>query len=349
MHANAKLALRGFSKRERLAAFQPVLRLHRRLNGPHNTGNKLMPKQAKSRRVTITRQPVALIKPETFALLPVTEADIAAFGQPAYIELGADFDHSVIGNGDAPDFDPSLFTVDTDANATIGAHYVTDAGETVTLYDATAPDLPNDNEQPEPEPAPISGSAPPVADTPAANVTTTQNDRALARAAAAKAVATFYAGRSLPFKSAHDLKRKSAVNFALNRDPSERTAALIAAIVTFADVQPGSLTFVRGSGRVPGSLLGLTGADAERTFPAGPESGCLSNCIPDRIEYVSGALAGAGCENAVFKLNYTACRDNLRSFNAKQADGEHLFSAPLALLEMLNAPPTDTSAANTDA
>lgn len=162
------------------------------------------------------------------------------------------------------------------------------------------------------------------------------NDRALARAAAAKAVAAFYAGRSLPFKSAADLKRKSPINFALNRDGSARSAALLATILTYCDVQPGSLRFVRGSGRIPGKLLGHTGPAAEQIYNAGPESGGLSNLIPDRIAYVSGPLAGAGCELAVFRINYAAARDNLRAFNTKQSDGEHLFSAPLALLDMLH-------------
>jgi hypothetical protein len=139
----------------------------------------------------------------------------------------------------------------------------------------------------------------------------------------------------MPFKSAHDLKRKAPINFALQRDPSARSAALLAAILTYCDVQA-DLTFVRGSGRVPGKLIGLSGDDAERTFPAGPESGGLSNLLGSRVEYVSGPLAGPGCENAVFRINYEPARDNLRAFNDKQADGEHLFSAPLALLDMLH-------------
>lgn len=164
------------------------------------------------------------------------------------------------------------------------------------------------------------------------------SERSDARRAAAKAVATFYAGVSLPFKSAYDLKRKAAINFALTRDPSARSAALIAAILTYCDVQPGTLEFVRGSGRVPGRLLGLTGNDAEHLFPAGPESGGLSNCIPDRIAYLSGPLHGAGCETATFRINYDAARNNLLAFNTKQADGEHLFSGPIALLDLLREP-----------
>lgn len=159
-------------------------------------------------------------------------------------------------------------------------------------------------------------------------------ERAQARLAAAKAVAAFYAGKSLPFKSAFDLKRKAPINPALTRDPSARTAGLIAAILTYCDVAPNG-SFVRGSGRVPGKLLGFTGADATRLFNAGPESGCLSNCMPDRIAYVSGPLSGAGCENAIFQLNLAACRANMLAHNEKQTNGEHLFSAPIGLLDLL--------------
>lgn len=156
------------------------------------------------------------------------------------------------------------------------------------------------------------------------------NERATARLAAAKAVAAFYAGKSLPFKASVDLRRKSPINHALTRDPSARTAGLIAAILTYCDVQPDG-SFVRGSGRVPGSLLGYTGDDAKRMHSAGAESGCLSNCMPDRIAYVSGATSGAGCENAVFMLNFAACEANLRAHN-DLIDGQRVFAAPLRLL-----------------
>lgn len=170
------------------------------------------------------------------------------------------------------------------------------------------------------------------------------NDRAVARAVAARAIAAFYSGRSLPFKAASDLKRKAPINFGLNRDASARSAALLAAILTYCDVQPGSLAFVRGSGRVPGKLLGYTGADGERLYAAGPESGGLSNCIPDRIAYVSGALSGAGCEAATFRINYASAKANLLAFNEKQANGEHLFSAALGLLDLLhNAAPASAT------
>lgn len=183
----------------------------------------------------------------------------------------------------------------------------------------------------------VKPAKPTVANKPAATTKATTNAadlnaREQARAAAAKAVAAFYAGTSLPFKSASDLKRKAPVNFALTREPSARTASLLAAILTYCDVAADG-TFQRGSGRVPGKLLGLTGPAAQQTFSAGPESGCLSNCIPDRIAYVSGATSGAGCELATYRLVYDAVRANMLAHNTKQADGSHLFSAPLALLD----------------
>lgn len=173
-----------------------------------------------------------------------------------------------------------------------------------------------------------------------------ETDKQLAKRAAATAVSRFYGGpgKSLPFKSAYELPRKAPINFHLQRSPSARTAGLIAAILTYCDVQPGTLQFVRGSGAVPGRLLGLTGTDADRTLPAGPESGCLSNCLGNQITYVAGSTAGAGAENAVFALNVQACRANLQAHNAKQADGEHIFSAPLALLDMLAQPVASTAA-----
>ena len=169
-------------------------------------------------------------------------------------------------------------------------------------------------------------------------VTTTNNDRAIARALAAKAIAAYYGGKSLPFKAASELRYKAEINFALQRNPTARSAALIATILTYCDIEPGFLRFVRGSGRVPGKLLGYTGNEAERIHACGAESGGLSNMLGQQAEYVSGPLAGPGCENAIFRLNYTAALANLRAFNQKQSDGEHLFSAAIVLLEMLATP-----------
>lgn len=171
------------------------------------------------------------------------------------------------------------------------------------------------------------------------------SERAVARAAAAAAVAAFYNGASLPFKAAVDLKLKSPINFNLGKNQSARSAALIAAIITYCDIQPDG-TFVRGSGRVPGKLLGYTGKQATQTFAAGPESGGLSNLMPDRITYISGETSGRGCENAVFRLNFEQARVNMLAFNSTRDTGGKIFSAPLRLLRVLETKPTKLTPAS---
>jgi hypothetical protein len=166
----------------------------------------------------------------------------------------------------------------------------------------------------------------------------TGSDRADAKAAAALAVAAYYPGASLPFKAASELRHKAPLNFANRKAPSRRSAALIATILAYCDIEPGTLRFVRGSGRVPGSLLGYTGEAAKRLFACGPESGGFGNMLGCQAEYISGPLGGNGAETAVLALNYKAALANLRDFNEKQSDGEHLFSAAIALLDMLANP-----------
>lgn len=289
-----------------------------------------MPKTTKARRVTL---------PASVIMRP-TGDDIAAFGSPNYAideTTGNAFFYAPMPENFAATLGVNPLNPEN-VNETLRV-FIDNSGDDygapdIVLYDATAPE-PETIEPSEPEPVASAAAAPPAP--------STVNDRAIARALAARAVAAFYSGASLPFKSAHDLKRKSAINFALRRDATRRSAALLAAILTYCDVQPGTLTFVRGSGRVPRRLLGYTDRPDE-TSPAGPESGGLSNCIPDRIEYVSGPLAGDGCENAVFRIVYSGARANLLAHNDKQPDGEHLFSAPLALLDLLaKAPPTGDS------
>lgn len=281
-----------------------------------------MPSNTPKRQRRVTVAASAILRPDA--------NDIAAYGSPNYAiddATGNAFFYAPM----PADFAAALGIVPSDPNETLRViidNSFDDYGAPdIVLYDATAP------ETIEPaEPVAVSSGA-----TLAEPVSL--NDRALARALAAKAVAAFYSGASLPFKSAHDLRRKAAINFALRRDATQRSAALLAAILTYCDVQPGTLHFMRGSGRVPGRLLGYTGPDGERMHSAGPESGGLSNCMPDRIDYVSGALAGPGCENAIFRINYAGALANLRAHNDKQSDGEHLFSAPIALLELLHATP----------
>jgi hypothetical protein len=163
---------------------------------------------------------------------------------------------------------------------------------------------------------------------------TNLSERHLARLAAKAAVSAFYSGSSLPFKAACDLKYRAAVH-PRGAAHTARTAGLIAAIITYCDIAP-DYTFKRGSGAVPGRLLGYTGADASRVFQAGPESGALGRLLGDnRITHVSGTLHGNGAENAVFQIDPTKCRANLTTFNNKLDNGSRVFSAPLRLLRVL--------------
>jgi hypothetical protein len=180
-----------------------------------------------------------------------------------------------------------------------------------------------------------------------------ETERQAARRAARIAVAAYYpGGASFPYKAAVDLRFRAAVNN--NRSGTEQTlrvAAGIAAIITYCEISPDG-TFIRGSGRVPGKLLGYTGKKANDTFRAGPESGLLSqlysgNASQRRIEYITGSLHGVGAELTTFKLNFDQCRKAMLAFNNKTPDGGRLFSAPLRLLRAIEKraeTPADTPA-----
>lgn len=287
----------------------------------------------KARRVLL---PVsAIVKPDA--------DELRAYGSQAYIDSGTYTGDICRMPGPDNETVLSVLREHDPANCDAATFY----NATTAIDSVSVNDLGN---MPEPVIADMPGIVAPIVENvePAAisaaplGMPSSANDAAIAKAAAARAVAAFYSGASLPFKSAYVLKAKSAINFALHRAPTERSAGLLAAILTYCDVQPGTLQFVRGSGRVPGSLLGYTGPDAERLYPAGPESGGLSNMLGSRAHYVSGPIAGPGCENAVFRIDYSGARANMLAHNVKQADGEHLFSAPLALLDLLHATPAPT-------
>lgn len=161
------------------------------------------------------------------------------------------------------------------------------------------------------------------------------NDVAAAKAAASAAVAQYYTGGiSMPFKAAVTLKRKADLNFSGADQPTKRNAAAIAAILAYCDVTNNG-TFVRGSGRVPGSLLGYSGDDAKRLYSAGPESGTISGMLGREIHYVSGCHGGPGAENQILRLDFNACEAMLRTFNDKLANGERLFAKSLRQLTAL--------------
>lgn len=174
---------------------------------------------------------------------------------------------------------------------------------------------------------------PPVADKPAAR-DIELSDRAAARAAAAKAVSAYYNGASLPFKAAADLRYKAPLNFSGADQPTKRNAAAIAAILAYCDIASDG-QFIRGSGRVPGALIGRTGDDAKRTLAAGPESGTISGMLNREISYISGPLSGAGAETQLLRLNFDACESMLRTFNDKLSDGTRIFTASLRQLSSL--------------
>lgn len=163
-------------------------------------------------------------------------------------------------------------------------------------------------------------------------------ERANARKAAALAVREFYRGESLPFKAAADLRYRAAINFARFRPGSvagtERTAAALAAIIAYCNVQSDG-TFIRGSGSVPRKMLGLTD-QPDAMLACGLESGVLSRLIgTGAVDYISGETHGVGAELATYRVNYNKTRANMLAHNSKTSSGEHAFSRPLALLDTI--------------
>jgi hypothetical protein len=182
-----------------------------------------------------------------------------------------------------------------------------------------------------------------------------QSERELARQAAKAAVSTFYAGDSLPFKAAVDLRYRSPVHNTRKNatgDNTPRSAAGIAAIITYCDVQPDG-TFVRGSGRVPGRLIGRTGADANKTYNVGPESGLLTQLYSGplhRLTHVSGPLHGIGAELATYQLDFDACRACMLHHNSERPDGSKTgnFDEPLRLLSLLEKRASEATTTETN-
>lgn len=133
---------------------------------------------------------------------------------------------------------------------------------------------------------------------------------ALERAAASAAIRAFYGldnpRASLPFKAGSHLKRLSQVNPAIAFAPSARTGGLIACLLHYGagNVKPDG-TFVRGAFVLPARLVDPK-LPATDTVTAGPESGCLSNCLGHSIEHVSGDLGGPNARDAVFRIRLGA-------------------------------------------
>lgn len=166
------------------------------------------------------------------------------------------------------------------------------------------------------------------------------NERAQARIAAVATVAAYYTGTgrgsvSFPFKAAADIKRLAPLNFGGSYEPTRRNAAALAAILAFCAIDATSGTFERGSGRVPGALLGHTGDDAKRIYSVGPESGTISGMLGGALHYVSGELSGAGASQQLLRIDYATAESLLRQHNDKLADGSRLFAASLRQLASL--------------
>lgn len=127
------------------------------------------------------------------------------------------------------------------------------------------------------------------------------SDRAIERAVAATAVATYYAGKSLPFKAASDTFRPLAVN---TKAATQRQAALFAAMLASdlaGNIKPDG-TFTRGGFRLPARLFNPK-APADATVACQPESGCLSDANGRVISYVSGPLTGKAQREAIYRID----------------------------------------------
>lgn len=186
---------------------------------------------------------------------------------------------------------------------------------TVTTPDTTTDTTPDTTDVP-------ANSAKPADAAPAAKPAdlSTRRDE---RAAAGAAVAAYYHGKSLPFKSASDTFKP--LNFDNAKAESERQAALMLCLYVYGagNIQPDG-TFVRGAFRVPGSVLGRTGTEATELFNAQPESGCLGNMLGRTVHFVSGATAGKMQREQILRIDHAKARREIVSYfgerNAKIVD-----------------------------
>jgi hypothetical protein len=90
---------------------------------------------------------------------------------------------------------------------------------------------------------------------------------------------------------------------------------------------------------------------SNKTFAVGPESGLLSQLVSSglhRAYHVSGPIVGPGAENAVFRLDFDACRNCMLCHNSERADGSktRIFTAPLRLLRAIEKRAERADAAN---
>jgi hypothetical protein len=127
--------------------------------------------------------------------------------------------------------------------------------------------------------------------------------RPIERAVAALAVAEYYTGKSLPFKSASDrfadLRTDKPAKAATTRQ-----AALIAAMLaadTSGNIKP-SGDFKRGGFMLPARLFDAK-APADKLVACQPETGCLSDMLGRAVTYISGPTSGKAQADTVLRLN----------------------------------------------
>lgn len=149
-----------------------------------------------------------------------------------------------------------------------------------------------------------------------------------ARRAAAFAVGAFYtSGPSFPFKPAS--ANLSDINTTNAKNPSVRTAALVAAMLAYAgDNIKADGTFVRGGFRVPARLINPNAKPSD-TFAAMPESGCVGNMLGRVLHYVSGPIGGKNARDGIFRIDFAAARAELQQL------GDSVAKPALAVLNKL--------------
>ena len=111
------------------------------------------------------------------------------------------------------------------------------------------------------------------------------DNRREARSVAARAVAVYYSGKSLPFKSAGDKFADLACN---TKQSTIRQSALFAVMLAAdlaGNIKPDG-TFIRGGFLLPLSLF-RADASPDATVQCQPESGCLSDANGRVLSYVS--------------------------------------------------------------
>jgi hypothetical protein len=123
------------------------------------------------------------------------------------------------------------------------------------------------------------------------------------RQAASLAIAEFYAGRSLPFKSASD----AFAALRLDKAPkaaTQRQAALLCVMLaadTAGNIKPNG-EFTRGGFRIPARLINPQAKPGDM-LAVQPETGCLSDMLGRTVHYVSGPTSGKAQRETVLRVD----------------------------------------------